>query len=91
MDYMSTVSIRLSDSLLKEVEERAKSLRIPRAEYIPRAIEAMNREVLAQKRRNRLQQASHRVQQESMRANAELSAMEPDPRSIGAAMGQSAK
>ena len=48
---MTTVSLRLPDNLLKEAESGAKILHIPRAEYIRRAIAAMNHEMLAQKRR----------------------------------------
>jgi predicted DNA-binding protein len=76
---MSTVSIRLSASLLEEADKRARSLRIPRAEYIRRAIEAMNGEVMAHERRERLQKASKQVREESMRVNAEFSAIERDP------------
>ena len=50
---MTTVSLRLPDDLLKEAANRAKALHIPRAEYIRRAIAAMNNEVLAQNRRER--------------------------------------
>lgn len=73
---MTTLSIRLPDGLLKEADARAKALGIPRAEYIRRAIVAMNREASAQKRRERLMEASKRVREESMRVNAEFSAIE---------------
>ena len=76
---MTTVSLRLPDDLLKEAESRAKGLHIPRAEYIRRAIAAMNDEVLAHKRRERLITISKRVRAESMKVNAEFSAAEGDP------------
>jgi metal-responsive CopG/Arc/MetJ family transcriptional regulator len=76
---MTTVSLRLPDDLLKEAESRAKVLHIPRAEYIRRAIAAMNNEVLAQKRRERLIRISRRISSESMRVNAEFDAIEDDP------------
>ena len=74
---MTTVSIRLPDDLLKETESRAKILHIPRAEYIRRAIAAMNHEMLTQKRRERLMKISPRVSVESMKVNAEFDSIEP--------------
>ena len=76
---MTTVSLRLPDNLLKEAENRAKVLHIPRAEYIRRAIAAMNDQVLAHKRRERLMAISKRVRAESMKVNAELDAVEGNP------------
>lgn len=75
---MSAISLRLPDGLLKDAEDKARSLHIPRAEYIRRAIEAMNREVADQARRNRLMEISLRVRAESMRVNAEFDAIERD-------------
>ena len=76
---MSTVSLRLPDDLLKEAENRAKALHIPRAEYIRRAIAVMNDKVLAHKRRERLMAVSKRVRTESMKVNAEFDAAEDGP------------
>lgn len=76
---MSTVSIRLPDNLLKEAERHARELHIPRAEYIRRAIESMNAEVIAEQRRRRLMEVSRRVREESMRINAEFAAFEDAP------------
>lgn len=76
---MTTLSVRLSDELLKEAEHSAKAMHVPRAEYIRRAIEAMNKEVLTRRRRERLMKVSARVKKESMRVNAEFSAIEHDP------------
>ena len=75
---MTTVSIRLPDALLHEAEVKAKALRIPRAEYIRLAIEAMNKEIVAQERSDRLMRASRRVRADSMRVNAEFAAIEHD-------------
>jgi hypothetical protein len=77
---MTTVSLRMPDDLLKETENRAKVLHIPRAEYIRRAIVAMNQETLIQKRREHLMKISQRVSAESMKVNAEFDAIESDPR-----------
>lgn len=76
---MTTVSLRLPDDLLREAENRAKALHIPRAEYIRRAIAVMNDEVLAHKRRERLMILSKRVRAESMKVNAEFDAVEGNP------------
>lgn len=51
---MTTVSLRLPDDLLKAAEQHAIVLHLPRAEYIRRAISAMNDEVIAQQRREHL-------------------------------------
>jgi metal-responsive CopG/Arc/MetJ family transcriptional regulator len=76
---MSTISIRLPDHLLKEADKRARELRIPRAEYIRRAIESLNSEVVAEHRRCRIMEASRRVREESMRVNTEFDAIEDAP------------
>ncbi len=76
---MTTVSIRMPDNLLKEADKRACELRIPRAEYIRRAIESLNSEVVAEQRRRRIMEASRRVREESMRVNAEFAAIEDAP------------
>lgn len=77
---MTTVSLRLPDELLKEAEHRAKILHLPRAEYIRRAIAAMNEEVLVQKRREHLIKVSQRIAAGSMKVNAEFDAVEDAPR-----------
>ena len=48
----------------------------PRAEYIRRAIEGMNRDTRAQLRAMRLAEASYKVRDESMQVNAEFAAVE---------------
>lgn len=75
---MSTVSIRLPDDLLKETESRAQTLHISRAEYIRRAIVAMNHEMVAQKRRERLMKISRLASAESIKVNAEFDSIEGD-------------
>lgn len=75
---MSTVSIRLSDAVLKEADERARMMHIPRAEYVRRAIEEMNRKVMLDQRRERLMAASRRVGATHMEVNAEFAAFEHD-------------
>ena len=76
---MATVSLRLPDDVLKAAEQHAKVLHVPRAEYIRRAIVAMNEEVLSQKRREQLMKVSKRVASASIKLNAEFAAIEVAP------------
>lgn len=75
---MISVSLRLSDELLKEAEHRAKILHLSRCEYIRRAIAAMNKEVFTQKRREHLMKVSRRIAVGSMKVNAEFEAAPPN-------------
>ena len=76
---MNTVSMRLPDELLREMDKRAAELNIPRTEYIRRAILAMNRALEDVKRRDRLKHASLKVRAASMKVNAEFAAIERAP------------
>jgi metal-responsive CopG/Arc/MetJ family transcriptional regulator len=76
---MTAVSLRLPDALVKEADRRARELSIPRAEYVRRAIVALNAQMSAAQRRKRMVDASRRVRGESMRVNAEFDAIEDAP------------
>ena len=76
---MNTVSMRLPDGMLRELDKRAAELDIPRTEYIRRAILAMNLAIEDAKRRDRLKRASLKVRAESMKVNAEFAALERAP------------
>ena len=76
---MRTISLSLTDAVLERSGRCAEALSISRAEYIRRAIQAMNRETEAQLRADRLANASRKVRDESMRVNAEFEAIEHDP------------
>jgi len=76
---MTTVSIRLPDEILNEVNKIAKDLKVPRTAYLRRAILSMNSKVKEDKRRARITKLSRRVRKESMRINAEFSEVEHDP------------
>ncbi len=76
---MGTISIRIQDDILKKVDERARALRIPRAEYVRRAVTAMNEQVARELRKKRIMSASRRVRRESMKVNAEFDAVEDAP------------
>ena len=75
---MSTISLRLPDDLLKEVDKNAHALSIARAEYVRRAVEELNARLLGKRRRDKLLQASLRVRKESMKMNAEFARIERD-------------
>ena len=77
---MTTISIRLPDEILHEVDKIAKDLKVSRTEYLRRAILEMNRKVHEDSRRNRIMALSNRVRKESMRINAEFSEVEHDPK-----------
>ena len=76
---MSTLTVRLPDHLMHEVEKIAKDQNLSRAGYVRKALESMNKEVLAAHRRERLAKASFHVRDESMMINAEFDATEHDP------------
>ncbi|MEI7637108.1 MAG: ribbon-helix-helix domain-containing protein [Syntrophus sp. (in: bacteria)] len=78
---MNTISIRLPEQLLNEADERAKELRIPRAEYVRKALEYLNKEMGAQRRRVHLMKVSQRVREESMKVSAEFNEVDNDPES----------
>ena len=77
---MATLSLRLSDELLSEVDLLADSMGIGRAEYVRRALVRMKVDTEATRLRRRLQDASLKVRSESMAVNAEFSAVETEPR-----------
>jgi metal-responsive CopG/Arc/MetJ family transcriptional regulator len=76
---MNTISIRLPDDLLREMDCQAAELKIPRAEYLRRAIVSMNRETRSCRQRLRLMELSARVREESMAVNREFAEIEHDP------------
>ncbi len=76
---MESISLKLTEALLKTSDRCAHALGIPRAEYIRRAVERMNHETQARARAERMARASQKVRKESMRVNAEFAAIERDP------------
>ena len=76
---MESISLKLPEELLESSDRCAKAMGIPRAEYIRRAMERMNREAEARARSERMAPASRKVRRESMRVNAEFAAVERDP------------
>jgi metal-responsive CopG/Arc/MetJ family transcriptional regulator len=78
---MESISLKLPQDLLETSDRCAKALGVPRAEYIRRALERMNREAALRARAERIARASRKVRRESMRVNAEFAALERDPNS----------
>jgi predicted transcriptional regulator len=76
---MSLVSVRLADDLLNEMKTRAQSLHMSQTDYIRKAIEHMNQEVLKHQRKQKIIQASLKVRGESILVNTEFSRIEHDP------------
>lgn len=76
---MTTLSLRLPDELLHEIDIYADEMHIPRAAYVRKALEHMNASVAAQHRRAILMEVSLKVRAESMRVNNEFEAIEDDP------------
>lgn len=76
---MTTMSLRLPDELLHEVDAFAEQMNIPRAAYVRKALEQMNAAVSCQRRRMRLMEASLKVRAESIQVNDEFSAIEDAP------------
>ena len=76
---MESISLKLPEELLESSDRCARALKIPRAEYIRRAIERMNREAETRARAERMAQVSRKVRKESLRVNAAFAAIERDP------------
>ncbi|OGT60158.1 MAG: hypothetical protein A3E85_04190 [Gammaproteobacteria bacterium RIFCSPHIGHO2_12_FULL_45_12] len=76
---MTTISIRLPDKLLHEMDHHAHAANMARAEYVRLAIELMNAEINKKARSNRLKKISLKVRKESMLVNKEFSDIEHDP------------
>jgi predicted transcriptional regulator len=76
---MTTISLRMPDDFLHEVDAFAEELHMPRAAYVRKALEQMNAAVAAERRRKRLMEASAKVREESMKVNAEFSEIDDVP------------
>jgi metal-responsive CopG/Arc/MetJ family transcriptional regulator len=78
---MTSVTIRISEKLLHELDNSAQIAHTNRAEYIRLAIESMNKKVLDFERERKLKEASLKVRDESARVNAEFDKVEHEPKS----------
>jgi metal-responsive CopG/Arc/MetJ family transcriptional regulator len=76
---MMSISLRMPDDFLHEVDTFAEELHLPRAAYVRKALERMNAAVAAERRRTRLMEVSLKVRTESMKVNAEFSEIDDVP------------
>lgn len=76
---MTTISLRIPDDVLQEIDAFAEALHLPRSAYVRKALERMNAAVAAECRRKRLMEVSVKVREESMKVNAEFSRIEGVP------------
>lgn len=76
---MTTISLRMPDNFLHEVDAFAEELHLPRAAYVRKALEQMNAAMAAERRRKKLVEASMKVREESMKVNAEFSEVDDVP------------
>ncbi len=76
---MSSISLRLPNSLLEEIDEMAKELKVSRAEYIRRALESSNEEIHRRMLKARFFDASQKVRKDSVKINKEFAGIEHDP------------
>lgn len=73
------ITVNIPDNMISQVDKNASILHIRRSEYIRKALEYMNKEVLKNERYARLQYLSTLVRGESMKINAEFEEIEYDP------------
>ncbi len=76
---MGTISMRIDEELLSEMDRQAKALHLTKSEYLRRAINEMREKVARDLGRQRLQEASRKVRRESMRINREFAEFEDAP------------
>ena len=75
---MATLSIRIPEELIRALDKHARALKLPRAEYIRRAIEAQNAVASLEAKRQTMRKASLKVRKESLRVLAEFEALHDD-------------
>lgn len=76
---MGLITLRLSEELLKKTDKLAEKEHLSRAEYVRKALEKMNRSMMAEEVGRQIKKASLKVRAESMTVNAEFAMVEHDP------------
>ena len=76
---MKTISLSLPEDLLEASGRHSMALRIPRAEYIRRAIEQLNEKMDAETRARRMRQAALKCRAADLEVNADFAAIEQTP------------
>ena len=77
---MPTLTIRLPDKILHEVDLKSQFLHISKNAYIQKAINRFNEEINSDLKRKKLMKASQKVRCNSMEVNTEFSIIEDDPK-----------
>lgn len=75
---MSTIALRLPNTLNEDLNICAQAANLSRSEYIKLAIKFMNKDFKRREMQKRLKNASIRVRTESMLINTEFDAVEND-------------
>jgi metal-responsive CopG/Arc/MetJ family transcriptional regulator len=73
---MGLITLRLSEDLLKKTDKFAEDGHLSRAEYVRKALEKMNRSMMAERMDRQIKRASLKVRAESMAVNDEFSQVE---------------
>lgn len=77
---MSSLTVRLLNKVINEVNNKAKKLHITRSEYVRKSIENMNEQLQQQEHENKFIRVSKLVRNESMIVNSEFSKVEYEPK-----------
>jgi metal-responsive CopG/Arc/MetJ family transcriptional regulator len=73
------VTVNIPDIILTQADKNASILHMKRSEYIRKALENMNKQILKNEKYARLQRLSNLVSSESMKINKEFEEIEHDP------------
>ena len=74
------ITVNIPDNIIFDADKNAGILHIKRSEYIRKALEYMNKQILKNERYVRLQYLSNLVRSESMEVNSEFGEIEHDPK-----------
>lgn len=73
------ITVNIPENILQQADQNAHLLHIKRSEYIRKALEHMNKQILKNERYARLQYLSKLVKDESRKVNAEFEEIAHDP------------
>ncbi len=73
---MGLITLRLSEELLKKTDKLAEEEHLSRAEYVRKALEKMNRSMMAERIGRQIKKASLKARTESMAVNDEFAKVE---------------
>ncbi|MGV8949431.1 MAG: CopG family transcriptional regulator [Candidatus Paracaedibacter sp.] len=75
------ITVNIPDNIITEADKNASALHIKRSEYIRKALENMNNQILKNEKYARLLHLSSLVRDESKNINQEFEEIEYDPES----------